>query len=338
MIKLLFFVLFFTGVCFPNSDVPEFHRHKIEEFYKKENIQNTKLEPLRGGMSQSFVYKLAPSYVIRLLSSRVSKEQRKNEIIFHKTFEKQGIVPKIYYIDDENDPYMIVMQFIEGRNFAPADIHDENIMNQIISSLKIIHSATLEIENTQTMLGQIENFRYDKERLPSDFERWRTMLLQDATKYESAKVPVHGDLSRWNILIQEPGNKVYFLDFQETRLDSIYPELGYFFYESGIDDKKAQQTFLKRYYGKDFIEFETEAVEFYYRVTAFACGVYLLHWIDPKYKEKELSRIYTSLAKRGVENFQGEHIDKLVLEKMSPEERVKYVLSFFKDQDQLLRF
>lgn len=313
----------------------------INKFSKQFNIPpNTNIDSLRGGMSSSNVYKInlsKKSFVIRTLDLNMPIQNRLSELNMHKALSKKGLAPNIIFVDNEKDPYIIVMDYINGRTFNPKiDLTNKNILNQIINSLKIIHNLsnnTIHLYNKSMMefiKDYIEDIKIKNIPIPTNLFKWHHQLSKMHEKYKTPKTIIHGDLSPRNILISND-NVVYFIDFQEVREDSIFAEFGYFFYESGIDNTKTIKSILEQYFNRKISNFEIQATLFYMKATAFLSGIFRLSWIDKKYKSKDLDKILKNLKERGIRYFKKGDYDKIQLDQISLEERTKYVLSFFKD-------
>lgn len=330
MHKILFLIFFFAEVCCACT-VCGSQVGLDSEFFGKFGIPfDGKLEKLRGGLSSSEVYKL-DSCVVRILDSCLDKQKRLDELMLHKYLASKDMAPKLISVDDDADPHVIVMDYIRGRNFDfEKDLANVEIRQQIVNILRTIHQSGLRIQSADTIVEQIRNFKYVESRFPTDLEKWRDSLLTEAEEYRNTPVPVHGDLSCMNILISDSG-QVYFIDFQEVRMDSIYSELGYFLYESGVDAPDAIRCFLKEYFGRDPTQHESDAISFYMRATAFLCGIYLSNWVDPGFNSDALDNILKNLKKRGIDYFKNERYDKMDLENMTPDQRAEYVLSFYRD-------
>ena len=65
--------------------------------------------------------------------------------------------------------------------------------------------------------------------------------------------------------------------------------------------------------------------------TALLAGLYRLNWIDPQYTLPDQESILTTLEDHGIDYFARGDYDKTALTQMLPEDRTRYVLSFFKD-------
>ena len=63
--------------------------------------------------------------------------------------------------------------------------------------------------------------------------------------------------------------------------------------------------------------------------TALLAGLYRLNWIDPQYTLSDPESLLTAVETRGIDYFARGDYDKTALTQMPPEERSRYVLSFF---------
>ncbi len=312
----------------------------IKKFAKNFGISlEINVELLRGGMSSSSVYKInlpEKSLVIRILSKNTPIENRISELNMHKFLSEKGLAPEIVFTDNEKNPYIIVIDYINGRIFNPkTDLNNENILNQIIQGLRIIHNfSNTDIFHNKPMLESIgdsvQGIKISKKKVPSEFFKWYDQLTEVYKKYKTSKIIIHGDLAPGNILISDD-KKVYFIDFQESRRDSVFAEFGYFFYESGIDDPKTMRYVLEKYFNRKVSDFELKATLFYVKATAFLAGVFRLCWIDGRYESEDLDKIMKNLKESGISYFKKGDYDKIELDQISSENRAKYVLSFFKD-------
>lgn len=338
-IKTLFLSLILFAFSVQATKLSDLNNARLNDFIKKYNISNNPtLTKLREGMSSSEVYKLdlpKSSVIIRILASDINTENRISELNMHKGLSEKNLAPKILFIDNERDPHLIVMEYINGWKFNPRiDFHNKAIMKQILDGLRIIHNSTgIELCNP-SMMDVIEDFfnqiKENKISVSLNLFNWYDNLKKASKKYKTLLVNIHGDLAPGNILISKKG-KVYFIDFQESRRDSVFAEFGYFFYESGIDDQKIIRSILEKYFNRKVTDFELKAVLFYMKATALLCGLYRMQWIDKKYTQRDLAIILDGLGKFGRDYLKKGDYDKIDLEKMDPEKRTKYVLSFFNE-------
>ena len=315
----------------------------LMDFSKKLHVSSeTIFKLLRGGMSSSSIYKYNlenKSFAIRLLSYEASIENRLSELNMHKFLAEQGLAPNILYVDNEKDPHIIVMKYIDGRVFNPKfDLVNDNIMKQIVDGLNQIHcSCNIELYN-DTMIdsikGFVKNLKTEKTVVPSKFFKWYEQLIQEYEEYKSKNVPIHGDFAPGNIIISKEG-RVYFIDFQEARNDSVFAEFGYFFYESGIDNIETIKSVLAKYFNREVKNFELNAVLFYMKATAFLSGMFRLSWIDKNYTVENLDEILENLKENGIDYFKKGDYDKIGLKKLDAQKRANYVLSFFKDYENM---
>lgn len=292
---------------------------------------------LGGGMSSSKVYEidfLNQKEVIRLLDQGISEQQRKYEFEMHKFAAEKSLAPQINCVGEEDSPYFIIMKYIEGRNFSPEqDFGNKQIMKNIIDAIKHIHQAK---NLTVTKKSMIELLAIpDGSVYPAALPNWIRNTGEESKKYPIEFVPIHGDLAPGNILISTD-EKVYLIDFQEARQDSIFAELGYFFYESGIDDDVKIQSFLRDYLGREVNQEDMKHVWFYMKTTALLCGIYRLNQIDTKqYTTEDLDRLLKEKNDRGIDYFKSGDYDKMGLEGLDSSTRANYVLSFFRDYERM---
>lgn len=342
-IKAIFLTLFLFVFSVQSMKLSDLNNVRLNNFIKKYNISNdAALTQLRGGMSSSEVYKLdlPKCSVIRVLASDISVGNRLSELNMHKYLAKKNLAPKILFIDNEKDPHIIVMEYIDGWKFNPRiDFHNKAIMKQVLDGLRIIHSSPDIRLCNPSMMEAIEDFvneiKKNKTSIGLYFFNWYDNLKKASNKYKSSLVNIHGDLTPGNILISKKG-KVYFIDFQESRRDSIFAEFGYFFYESGLHtisvrDENIIKSVLGEYFKREVTNFEFRAVLFYMKATAFLCGLYRTQWIDKKYTSRDLTIMLERLGEFGRDYLKKGDYDKIDLEIMDPEKRTKYVLSFFNE-------
>lgn len=334
--KKLALLLPFMFVSATALELQDFGSPVVDEFIRKfDTSHSIPLMPLRGGMSSSQVYKFElgrKAFVLRTLAPDINIENRISEIKMHEFMAAHNLAPKILLIDNETDPKLIIMEYIDGRNFnQKTDFNNKAIVSQIIKGMKIIHTSTDIQFSGPSMLDSIElQIKGTQNKLPQAILKCYEELKKSNTDYGAFLINIHGDLAPGNILISKDGS-VYFMDFQEARKDSLFAEFGYFFYESGMTDLRIIQSILAEYLGRNAGESELKATLFYMRASALLCGLYRLDWIDASYTTADLDMILAKLTERGTSYFKDGDYDKRDLEGMDSEKRMKYVLSFFND-------
>jgi thiamine kinase-like enzyme len=253
----------------------------------------------------------------------------------HKFTSLNKIAPKLIFVDSEENPFVVVMEYIDGRLFDFSDFKNKEIMDKIIKYLKIIHTANTKpnlskvsmMEEAQRFVNQLKK---ENVALPSEFNKWHQSLIEEYKKVQHIKlVPTHGDLWTKNILIGKDGN-VYFIDFQESRYDDPLCDLGYFLYGSGIEDLNDIEMFTSKYLGRKVTKRDMENVLFYIKASAFIDGLYRFLWIKNIKTSKQLDKILLNIKHNASFYFQRGDYSKDEFNALNSEDKVKYVLSFFK--------
>ncbi|MDR0942880.1 MAG: phosphotransferase [Holosporales bacterium] len=299
----------------------------------------TQLTELRGGLSGAELYTFEVSgkkYVLKVALKTESQLRRVSELQMHKFCSSRGIAPRLVFVDDEENPFIVVMEYIDGRLFRFSDFQNKEIMDKVIGHLRNIHAAGTELCLTRVSMMEeashfIEQLKQGEIELPSEFDNWRQSLFESYKGIRRVEsIPTHGDLWTKNILIAED-ERVYFIDFQESRYDDPLCDLAYFLYGSGLEDFEDIKAFTSKYLGEEADEDSLKRVLFYVKASAFINGLYRFLWIrDVKTSSRQLDEILSKVERNASFYYQMGDYSKEEFDRLELEDKLKYVLGFFK--------
>ena len=261
------------------------------------DLSSIDFESLLGGFSGAKLFKFKIKnigYVLRLLSQDKKNELRRSEIKAHQTAAKLGIAPKIYYVDSQKDPLVIVMEFIDCRILSQEDLNNETILKKSTDAINIFQNSSVKGLLKQTRLKAAEALYKDMLQkgviYPSCFDEIFKKLKTESKNFKRKLAPTHGDPNPANILIAKDG-KVYLIDWSEARMDNPFIDIGWLLCMSGAN-KEQTRTILKAYLSKDPTDLELKEAAFFRNLTNF---VFATLWIA-KQKERAQEKLDALLA------------------------------------------
>jgi thiamine kinase-like enzyme len=303
----------------------------------------TGLQEIEGGLSDSEVYvfksREGQRYVLKKGGSWPGRDGKLMELALHKFCSTNGISPKLLYVDDEKNPKIVVMDYIDGKLLARQDFYNEELLDNIVKNLRCLHSMPINPTfKKRTLLSELKASvaRVKKKNLalPSKFDGWCKYLFELLSKLEStAMVQCHCDLSSRNILI-ENRKKVYFIDFQCTLRGNPLFDIAHLLYKLDLNDEEILRKILRKYLGREATTAEIKRIFFYESVAAFIAGQFRLQWLKNT-TTAELDKFMSQATISSSHYLEKGDLRKKEFQTLSQRDKIEYVLSFFKD---FLRF
>ena len=203
----------------------------ISTIVPREDIHRILFEPLLGfSLSKVFSFEFnGQKFVLRLLAEKKPRERRIAEVNAHKMGVELEIAPKLFFVDE--NPLVMVMEFIEGRNFSRNDLDNNKITYKVMQALKKFHQYSGKTHLRRVTIAKFIQERYNDSLakgvvFPSCFESLYNKLQDDYAKLESEYVPSHGDINDRNIII---GNdqKIFLIDWDLSNYEHPFFNIGW---------------------------------------------------------------------------------------------------------------
>ncbi len=298
----------------------------------QENIFRIPFEPLLG-LSNSKVFSFEvknQKFVLRLLEERHPLERRIAEVSAHKIGDSLGIAPKLFFVDDT--PLVMVIEFIEGREFSRHDLNDDSITSSVMQAIKKFHQYSGKTKlQKQTKIDAIQNLyeRYKKKSIvfPSCYDTLYHKLLDDFTHLVSEPVPSHGDTNPRNILIANDG-KIYLIDWDLSNYESPFLNIGWLSCFTAADDSQIKNL-LRGYLEREPYESELQESMFLRDATTFLIATLWMGRQDER-DQSTLDNILYSPIKTSSEYIK-EGFSAHDISNLSGEDLTVYVLGWLKE-------
>lgn len=271
------------------------------------NLFLIKLKPLTGGISDAKIFKFEinnKQYVIRILDKKLKRETRRSEVDIQLTAASIGMAPKIFYIDSKENPKLIIMEFIDGREFSKHDFKDNKTVNKLINIIKSFHNCKANFISKKTRierLGELyrKNIEINKVVYPSCFDELMENLKNNVKKFGRTTVQIHGDLHPKNILITKTGD-IKLIDFSASHMDNPILDIVWFGCFSEATQEHVDRM-LEMYLQKKLTSNERKEAAFYQNVINFSFAVKLIQKQKERSQKKLDEILNDSSLKRGSE-------------------------------------
>ncbi len=225
--------------------------YALETLYTLADTKNFVITSLKGGMSESMLYKVASkekSYVIRFIQHR-SIAGRQREIEAQTIASERGWGPKLY-ASDSNEGW-IIMEYIKPISLTQVDRMNDEIYRALGKSLREIHTGP-SFAIVQDRLKEIEERleRLHKEdKIPSiiNYEILKNIIDLAQKNHSKVLAPTHRDLNPNNIIFS--GHQPFIIDLEDAAQDDPFYDLGTvgIFY---IFDARHEKIFLDTYFNR----------------------------------------------------------------------------------------
>jgi thiamine kinase-like enzyme len=322
-----------------NSDVGG--KNEIENVAKKFAAgDKTGLKEIEGGLSDSEVYVFKSNggqkYILKKSGNWPDRDGKLVALEMNKFCAFNGISPRLLYVDDEDNPKIVVMDYIDGRIFSIEDFYNDKILYKIVENLKRLHDVRIspafkKVSLLQELQASVARVKKKKVALPSKFDNWYKHLLKLFSEFKSsAMVQCHCDLGARNILIENE-EKIYFIDFQCTLCESPLFDIAHLLYKSDLDDEEIVRKILKQYLGHKATNAEMKKVLFYKSVNAFVVGHIRVTWLQNTTTAAELDDLMSRPTASSSRYLRRGDLTKREFNELSQREKIEYALSFFKD-------
>jgi len=187
---------------------------------------------LRGGLSNvNFVVEDAGrKYVVRIGGDNEPHGVvRKNEVAASRAAHAAGVAPRVAY----SEPGVLVLDFIEGRTLAPADVRDPKNLGRVVDIVRRTHRETPKHLRGPGVLFWVFHVVRDYAHALAEFPSTDMMHLRRLTaqseQMERAVGPVdlvfgHNDLLAANIM--DDGKRLWLVDWEYAGFNSPLFDLG----------------------------------------------------------------------------------------------------------------
>ncbi len=210
---------------------------------------------LRGGLSNvNFVVEDAGrKYVVRIGGDNEAHGVvRKNELAASRAAHAAGVAPRVAYAE----PGVLVLDFVEGRTFSPADVRDPTNFTRIIEIVRRTHHEVPKHLRGPGVLFWVFHVVRDYAHALSEFPSTDMGHLRRLTSYsellERAVGPVHlvfghNDLLAANIM--DDSKRLWLVDWEYAGFNSPLFDLGGLASNSEMPPKM-RETMLEYYFDR----------------------------------------------------------------------------------------
>ena len=169
-------------------------------------------------------------------SKRLSKQIKKQEILFNNNFLKNCKIPKILKIIEKNDQTIYYMEYIYNSQNLIHFLYSENsfkllwlkdiifqIINSYISKCKY-NKINIDILNNK-LIDINKNIKNNKftQIYAFEIDKYLNYLNLKINQISNIQIPIgicHGDLTLSNMLIDHSFMKIYLIDFLDSFIES----------------------------------------------------------------------------------------------------------------------
>jgi thiamine kinase-like enzyme len=212
-------------------------------------------EPLAGGITnQNFkVEDAGRRYVVRVGDDIiVHGVVRANELAASRAAHLAGLSPGVVHAE----PGILVLDFVEGRTFAPEDVRDPANLERLVDMVRRCHRDTPQYLRGPGAMFWVFHVVRDYAHTLKDGNSRHVPLLPDllarAARLEAAVGPIvvvfgHNDLLAANFI--DDGNRLWLVDWEYAGFNSPLFDLGGLASNSEFSRDLAEQT-LSLYFGR----------------------------------------------------------------------------------------
>ena len=210
-------------------------------------------DELQGGMSNvNFVVEdNGRRFVVRLNGDvEVHGVIRRNEVAVSRAAHAAGVAPRVVY----SEPGVLVLDFIEGKTFAPEDVRDPKNLDRIVDLVRRTHREIPKHLRGPGVLfwpfHVIRDYAHTlAESASADMPQVKRFLAQ-AERLEIAVGPVemifgHNDLLAANFI--DDGKRLWLIDWEYAGFNTALFDLGGLASNNELSQTQ-RKTVLERYY------------------------------------------------------------------------------------------
>jgi thiamine kinase-like enzyme len=211
--------------------------------------------PLAGGITnQNFtVEDRGRRYVVRVGNDiLVHGVVRANELAASRAAHLAGLSPGVVHAE----PGILVLDFIEGRTFTPADVRDPANLERLVDMVRRCHRDIPQHLRGPAAMFWVFHVVRDYAHTLREANSQHVPLLQDllarAARLEAAVGPIevvfgHNDLLAANFI--DDGHRLWLVDWEYAGFNSPLFDLGGLASNSELSPEQAEQA-LSLYFGK----------------------------------------------------------------------------------------
>jgi thiamine kinase-like enzyme len=235
----------------PDRDVLDDALNRLPEFHGLSRY----VEPVRGGLTNR-IYKVTPSSG-RTVAARISSGKsallaidRTAECHNAKAAARAGVGPRV--ISCEPAEGVAIVEWINGRTFAPGDLDDSTQLARIAQACVRLHNGPRCANNFDMFAiqgGYLSVVTERRFRLPERYLSFqpRVDIIRAALAVRAeGTVPCHNDLLAANIM--DDGRRIWFIDYEYSGNNDACFELGNIWSESNLDLDRLEEL-VSSYYG-----------------------------------------------------------------------------------------
>jgi thiamine kinase-like enzyme len=251
----------------------------------------TEITPLKGGLSDSTLYKVSDGknlYVIRSIAHR-SQEDKIREIQAQKIASEEGYGPKLYGYDMNKEE--IVMSFLQT---SEEKLDPKTKALKLADLLKSIHNGPKFcdhppiIEKIKSVFVKTKTYFNDTET-----QKFVSMIAELENLKPFKKTATHRDLNPNNIIFSGGNFKV--IDFEDSGQNDSFFDIATIIVFN-FENTHYEQEFLKHYFGRNPSQKEIVHLNIMKKAVFLCYGLDIMLPINFYKALEEFEKGYLSLA------------------------------------------
>ncbi len=200
----------------------------LSNLYALAGTKDLKIVPLKGGMSESELYKIDSNdqhYVVRFMRHR-SEASKVREVAVQTIASQNSWGPHLYASDI--DEGWIIMEYIKPTPLTQADRMNDDTYRALGKSLRKIHTGP-DFPLVRDKVKEVEeklDYVHKEGKIPQSisYEVLQNIIDSIIKNRSDIIAPTHRDLNPGNIIFS--GNRLYIIDFEDAAQDDPFYDLG----------------------------------------------------------------------------------------------------------------